>query len=70
LARRFGFDDDPWIGFVLAQLRMRDQDAAQHVLDHVVRIVDDSIHNAGFLCSCFMGSQLFSVGGGLLPMAA
>jgi len=47
LARRFGFDDDPWIGFVLAQLRMRDQDAAQHVLDHVVRIVDDSIHNAG-----------------------
>jgi hypothetical protein len=30
---------------------VRDQNAAQHVLDHLVRIVDDSIHNAGS-CSC------------------
>ncbi|KPY95097.1 hypothetical protein ALO43_200384 [Pseudomonas tremae] len=46
LLRRPVFADDPWITVTLCQFGVRDQNAAQHVLDHLVRIVYHSVHNA------------------------
>ncbi|MNF55870.1 hypothetical protein D3C84_373450 [compost metagenome] len=49
--RGFTFADDPRIDLVLGQLRVSHEDALQHVLNHLVRIVYDSIHEV-FPCSC------------------
>ncbi|MNN94645.1 hypothetical protein D3C81_2133100 [compost metagenome] len=53
LACRRGFTlaDDPWIGLELGKLRMSYKDTLQHVFNHLIRIVYDSIHEV-FPCSC------------------
>ncbi|MCY1437606.1 hypothetical protein D9M71_537740 [compost metagenome] len=49
--RGFTFANDPWIGLVLGKLRMSYKDTLQHVFNHLIRIVYDSIHEV-FPCSC------------------